>query len=218
MTSNRKLRLSLLAGAFVLFVLSGWWYYEATKPTTPLRTNVLTLPFMFEQGRVSSGEFTVDVATDYDIAIAFHRTLPDREIDTLLGISPSYSINGKRDSVLLPVGISIWCDGELLLNIDSVALGKHLDDSGCVVRTVALFAPESGKHYGVLVLARQTNPLLSATKPELRVIIHPPESNGGVFGGVQLLLIIMLRAVFGLVFIVLLVINGIAEIRSRGTR
>ena len=88
MTSNRKTRLSLLAGAFVLFVLTGWWYYEATNPATPLRTTVLALPFTFEQGKVSSGEFTVDVATDYDIAIAFAHCLLGRSIRCSASLPP----------------------------------------------------------------------------------------------------------------------------------
>jgi hypothetical protein len=218
MNTIKTIRISFLAIALLVLLWSTWNYFKIGVSEDRHKYIPLILPIEIVEGRHFQGQFDVELDEPYEIKILFHRSIPQNDLDSLIG-SLNSLINSENRKVVFPVSYSLWQDDSLILKSDSLDSQSYSYTNDYVGKIIDIFKGVKHKHYRINIDIRETIPALNKTSPVLRVSVIPSVYKTEYYNH-EVARIVNERILLysGILFIMLFIINTIFELRSRLTR
>jgi hypothetical protein len=211
----RIIRLTLLAIVAVIMLWSTWNYFNIGVSESRLKFTPLTLPIEFVEGQIFQGQFQVELNVPYEIMVIFHRNIPQDDLDSLVG-NLNFMVSSENRNVIIPISLSLWQNDTLILKSDTIKIQSYSHTNDYVGRAIGLFKGERGKQYRINITTRQTIPMLNKTSPVLRVSVIPSVFKTEIVNK-EVARFVNREILFysGILFIVMLLINIVFELRSR---
>jgi hypothetical protein len=165
---SRLLRILFLGLATLYVLWSVWNYYRTDQDIPAIRWNVLKKPIEFIEGKEYTGVFNVDVDAQHEVEVSFSRSMPDINLDSLIGDIDTLIADSNK-SVILPISLSIWADSTLVLKIDSVDSKSYSATAERRGRIIGGFSAGVNKCYHVSLKMHKTIKALTRTMPLLTI-------------------------------------------------
>jgi hypothetical protein len=169
-----------------------------------LDTPALETPVRFDEGFSFTSSFSVAIATNYQIEVAFRRTSPHEPVEEAFHE--------------LPIKFTITCEGTNVAQGDSPGFlggsGSEMEDT----RTLAYFKAEPGKNYDLSFHVVRALPSVAATKPVVRVHVPLYIQKGPMIGAVLETYLAGGLTVGGLLFAIPVCVFFVRRRMGRGSR